>query len=56
MVALPPKMQEQKRIADKFESLCGVTQRLEFLYQRKLATLESLKKSLIHQAFGGQLQ
>jgi len=28
------------------------TQRLEFLYQQKLAALEALKKSLLHQAFG----
>ncbi len=55
MVALPPKLQEQKRIAAKFESLCGETQRLESLYQQKLASLEALKKSLLHQAFSGQM-
>jgi len=31
------------------------TQRLESLYQQKLAALEALKKSLLHQAFTGQL-
>jgi type I restriction enzyme, S subunit len=31
------------------------TQRLESLYQRKLAALDELKKSLLHQAFSGEL-
>jgi len=30
-------------------------QRLESLYQSKLAVLDELKKSLLHQAFSGQL-
>ncbi len=30
------------------------TQRLESIYQRKLAALDALKKSLLHQAFSGQ--
>ena len=36
-----------------FES--SETQRLESLYQRKLAALDELKKSLLHRAFSGQL-
>ena len=31
------------------------TQRLESLYQQKLAALAALKKSLLHQAFTGNL-
>ena len=31
------------------------TQRLAAIYQRKLAALEALKKSLLHQAFSRQL-
>ncbi len=31
------------------------TERLESIYQRKLAALDELKKSLLHQAFSGQL-
>jgi type I restriction enzyme S subunit len=31
------------------------TQHLESIYQQKLAALEELKKSLLHQAFTGQL-
>ncbi len=37
------------------DALSVETQRLESIYQRKLAALESLKKSLLHQAFSGQL-
>jgi type I restriction enzyme S subunit len=31
----------------------AATQRLAHLYERKLAALEELKKSLLHQAFTG---
>lgn len=31
------------------------TQRLESFYQQKLAALNELKKSLLHQAFSGQI-
>ena len=31
------------------------TQRFESICQRKLAVLEALKKSLLHQAFAGEL-
>lgn len=34
---------------------CEATQRLASLYERKLAALEALKKSLLHRAFTGQL-
>jgi type I restriction enzyme S subunit len=35
--------------------LVAETQRLARLYERKLAALAALKKSLLHQAFTGQL-
>jgi len=54
-LALPPTLEEQKRIVAKFDSLCEETQRLASVYERKLAALEELKKSLLHQAFTGQL-
>ena len=50
-----PGLQEQEYIIGQIDSLRGETQRLESLYQRKLAALVALKKSLRHQAFGGQL-
>ena len=54
VIPVPP-IAEQKKIAAKLESLGVETQRLACLYERKLAALEALKKSLLHQAFSGQL-
>ncbi len=50
-----PPLPEQKRLAAKFDALREETQRLASLYTRKLAALEGLKKSLLHQAFSGEL-
>jgi len=50
-----PSVIEQKRIVAKLDSLREETQRLGSLYERKLAALEALKKSLLHQAFSGAL-
>ena len=52
---LPP-LDRQKAIVQEIDSLHEETQRLARLYERKLAALEALKKSLLHQAFTGQLQ
>lgn len=54
IVPVPP-ISEQGRIVGELESLQAETQRLESLYQQKLAALEELKKSLLHQAFSGNL-
>ena len=54
-VWLPPKPAEQRKIAAKFDALTEETQRLARLYERKHAALEALKKSLLHQAFTGEL-
>ena len=53
-VPLPP-LPEMKRAVGKFDALSAETQRLAALYERKLAALEELKKSLLHQAFAGEL-
>jgi type I restriction enzyme S subunit len=50
-----PTVSEQERIAEMLESFHDETQRLESIYQRKLVALDELKKSLLHQAFSGQL-
>jgi len=50
-----PSLVEQKIIVAKLNALRRETQRLESLYQQKLAALDALKKSLLHQAFTGQL-
>jgi type I restriction enzyme S subunit len=54
-VWLPPTVAEQKRIAEKFDALLEETQHLATLYARKQAALAALKKSLLHQAFTGEL-
>ena len=54
-VWLPPKVAEQKKIASKLDALVEESQRLARLYERKLAALEALKKSLLHQAFTGNV-
>lgn len=52
---LPKSLEQQRVVASKLESVSSETQRLESLYQRKLAALDELKKSLLHQAFSGAL-
>lgn len=52
---LLPTIAEQKAIVSKLDELRKETQRLARLYERKLAALEALKKSLLHQAFAGEL-
>ena len=54
-IALPKSLLEQQSIATKLDTLYEETQRLASLYQRKLAALDELKKSLLHQAFSGEL-
>lgn len=53
-IPLPPLLELRRAVA-KFDALAEETQRLESLYQRKLAALDALKQSLLHQAFSGQL-
>jgi type I restriction enzyme S subunit len=55
VVDFPASLPEQKHIVDTLASLTEETQRLARLYERKLVALEALKKSLLHQAFTGQL-
>jgi type I restriction enzyme S subunit len=37
------------------DALAAETQRLQKIYEQKLAALAELKKSLLHQAFSGEL-
>jgi type I restriction enzyme S subunit len=46
---------QQRAAAGRLDELSAETQHLESIYRRKLAALEALKKSLLHQAFSGQL-
>ena len=50
-----PDVKRQKKIASNLDKIHGETQRLESIYQQKLTALAELKKSLLHQAFSGQL-
>lgn len=55
VVSFPISISEQGAIVSTLKDLREETQRLESIYQRKLAALEALKKSLFHQAFSGEL-
>ena len=50
-----PSLSEQKVVVENLDELAEKTQRLESLYQRKLAAFDELKKSLLHRAFSGEL-
>jgi type I restriction enzyme S subunit len=50
-----PPLSDQQAIAAQLDALSGETQRLTRIYEQKLAALAALKKSLLHQAFNGEL-
>lgn len=50
-----PSITEQTLIVEMLDAVFEETQRLESIYQQKLAALDSLKKSLLHHAFSGNL-
>ena len=50
-----PGFAAQNSVVDGIREIEAETHRLARLYERKLAALEALKKSLLHQAFTGQL-
>lgn len=54
-VAYPDSMDVQQRIAAQLVELADECDRIEGIYQRKLTSHDELKKSLLHQAFSGQL-
>ena len=54
-ISFPKEMKEQLRIVAALDNLRSEVARLESLYTRKLAALDELKQSLLHQAFSGQL-
>lgn len=53
-ISLPP-IAKQIETTSLLDSLLDETERLDWLYRQKLAALDDLKKSLLHQAFSGQL-
>lgn len=50
-----PSRTVQERIVVQLDELYVESERLTTLYQQKLTALDELKKSLLHQAFSGQL-
>ena len=54
-IEYPHTVLVQESIVAKLNEFLEKTQRLESLYQRKLIALDELKKSLLHQAFSGEL-
>jgi type I restriction enzyme S subunit len=42
-------------LKDNLDALAADTQRLQKIYEQKLAALAELKMSLLHQAFSGEL-
>ena len=54
-IAPVPRLAKQESVVEQLTDLREETQRLARLYERKHAALEALKKSLLHQAFTGEL-
>jgi len=54
VIPLPP-IEEQIQIVVTLDALAEETQRLSRIYEQKLEALESLKKSILHEAFSGNL-
>jgi type I restriction enzyme, S subunit len=48
-------MAEQSEIVAKLDELSAETKKLEAIYQQKLKALDELKKSILNQAFAGDL-
>ena len=50
-----PSFKQQEEIAIRLDDLCGETQCFAKLYEQKLEALDALKKSILHEAFSGNL-
>ena len=55
-LAIPfPPLPDQQAIVAKLDALSAETKKLEAVYRQKIAALDELKQSLLHQAFTGEL-
>lgn len=54
VIPLPP-IKEQAQIVLRLDALAKETQRLASIYEQKLESLEALQKSILHEAFSGNL-
>jgi type I restriction enzyme, S subunit len=55
-IAFPRTKEEQQTIVRQLDALRAETQKLEAVYQKKIADLEELKKSILQKAFAGELR
>lgn len=54
-IPIPESLVEQEELVNSVETLSKESHCLETVYRQKIAALEALKKSLLHQAFTGNL-
>ncbi len=54
-ISFPPNLDDQNRLVEMLDAFSVEIDRLESIYRQKLTALNDLKKSLLHQAFSGQL-
>jgi type I restriction enzyme S subunit len=54
LIPIPP-FTEQQRIVANLDALSAETKKFEAIYNKKLANLEELKKSILQKAFSGEL-
>ena len=55
VISYPKELAEQEKLIKHLDILSNQVKRLETIYQRKIALLDELKKSLLQQAFAGAL-
>ena len=54
-IPMPKDIEERRRVVDELKSVSQETGKLDAIYEQKITALNNLKKSLLHQAFSGQL-
>lgn len=54
-ISFPPSVRNQMELAERLNSLSEQVNELISVYEKKLTALQTLKQSLLHQAFSGQL-
>jgi type I restriction enzyme, S subunit len=54
-IPIPDSVDEQAQVVDRLEAVAEQKDLLQSTYERKLAALDELKRSLLHKAFSGQL-
>ncbi len=55
-IPFPKSLEEQQTIVRQLDALRTETQKLEAVYQKEIADLEELKKSILQKAFAGELK